>query len=328
MHHLKNQTYFKLFFIVTIFWNTLNLQVFGIQSNPLAWIAIVWGLGLFLIQIAKQEVAWKQYSLWLLLLYLGVTGFATFNNPFHTTSSIQLWLLQALVLLVVFPSIKKMSIPKLKQEMFLINALVCGLTFFASLASIFLFLANVSYSAHGVTLGLVGNRLFGVYFNSNPASFLAIIVVLFSLIALRNHTKVRWFYLLNIAVQLIYILLSNCRSALLIVLGILLVFTYYFMFKQKKYPWWRQALIMFVISLVFLFGSSLIKELLFLIPKLQGAVFEDGGRFQFDKIVQILSLMRSGLWSNKIEILTLADEISSGRVELYFNSLQAWRASP
>ena len=79
-----------------------------------------------------------------------------------------------------------------------------------------MYLVHFSSLANGWTLGMVGNRLFGIYFNSNPAAFLACITIVLALVAVRQKFKGKYWYLANIGIQLVYILLTRCRAALII----------------------------------------------------------------------------------------------------------------
>ncbi|MGL5540073.1 MAG: O-antigen ligase family protein [Erysipelotrichaceae bacterium] len=328
MRLLSNQSVYKLFFVVAIFFNTLHLQGFGMTINPLIPLALVWGVGLLGFQIVRKEVAWKRYGLGWLTLYLGCVSIGTMTNPFQSSASWQLLLLQALIFFLLFANANTTSKEALHTEMLRINTVMSLLMFAASGVSIALFLGNVSYNVNGVTLGLVGNRLFGVYFNPNPASFLAIMAILFSLMAIGNPTKYKPFYVGNIVVQVVYILLSNCRMALLIlwIIGLVLVDTFFL--KRKQYPLWRQVSITLLVSVGFFYGTAMLKDVLFWIPQAQGAIFEEGGRFQMETLREILLLAKTGVWASKEEMLALANDVSSGRIELYLNALHAWRLHP
>lgn len=329
LHKMANREAFKLFFVFSVFINTLNLAYLGIDINPLFFIVLPWGIYIVLHDVCCKELFYKGNHLLCLMGYAACLGIATLsNNEYAGKTSLLILGLQGLIFLLVFGSRKSMTLLQMKTEMRHINISVCVLTCIASSISLLMFLFNVTLTSHGVTIGLLGNRLFGIYFNSNPASFLACMSIVFAIIAIRNHYRFLPFYVFNIAVQVFYILLSNCRSALLIVAGMVVVILYYTIFKRKEYSMGKQILISIVAVVVFALGSGVIKESLFLIPKLQGAVFNDESRFNQEDISELLAMLQDNPWGNRKEILAIADDISSSRIELWYESYEVWKTSP
>ena len=83
-----------------------------------------------------------------------------------------------------------------------------------------------------------------------------------------------------------------------------------------------------VMCLCILSGTVVVNKVAFIIPQLQGATEEDGGRFQLSKLKEIVSLTMSGQLQNIPKIIHLVDDVSSGRVTLAKDSLDVWQKSP
>ena len=179
-----------------------------------------------------------------------------------------------------------------------------------------MYFLNISGTQNGWYIGLVGTRLFGVYFNCNPASFLAVIVILLSLVAIKNHYKGEFLYYMNIVIQLGYIILTQCRAAIIILAIVVTAVLYYHFFRAKEISRVKKICLNLVMCLCILSGTVVVNKVAFIIPQLQGATEEDGGRFQLSKLKEIVSLTMSGQLQNIPKIIHLVDDVSSGRVTL------------
>ena len=206
----------------------------------------------------------------------------------------------------------------------LVNVLVGG----ASLISIGMYLVHFSSLANGWTLGMVGNRLFGIYFNSNPAAFLACITIVLALVAARQKFKGKYWYLANIGIQLVYILLTRCRAALIILAIIIVMVGYYFLIRRKPYSNFKRLGL--VISLIVVIaGASLVgQRVVEIVPQMQGIASKETSRFQMDKVVKAGHLLIAGNWQDFNQGLTIIDEVSNGRVSLTKAALEIWHTEP
>lgn len=326
---LTSRKYYKSAFLFVVFLNTLGIGYFDMDITFLYIMLILWGVCIIGVETLKGKLWYRGNH----LLYIGgffiCLSLATFaNHPYSSQTSFLMLTLQLLVFLLLFTQKKGTSLMTVKNEMRSIQKMTCFLTFTASLISVLMFFLNVSTTRNGVTLGLVGDRLFGVYFNCNPAAFLACMSLIFSLVALRNRYSMPRFYMANIVVQLLYILLTGTRSVMLILLMLLVSLVYYTLFKRKKYGIIQQVLIIAVISLLFFVASFLIRNLLYLIPQMQGAILENSGRLQLDKLLRVIALMKENPWANRKEIYDLLNILSSSRLELWYDAYRIWRTSP
>ena len=127
---------------------------------------------------------------------------------------------------------------------------------------------------------MVGSRLCGVYFNSNPAAFLACITIVLALIAIRQKFKYKFWYLINIGIQIVYILLTKCRAALIILIVMVLMIIYYFLIRRKVYATYKKILFIVSLSYIIAFLSIFGQQITKIVPMFQGFTTEETSRFQ------------------------------------------------
>ena len=326
---LGERKYFKLLFIFYVFINTLALGYFGIDFNPLSIVVLIYGTLILIYSIIKNQFFYSKNHLLLIGLYGILLFVATYlNKDYSTRNSLLIAVMQLFIFILIFAQPKSMTLKKLKQELHTIIPFTCFLVGGASLISLFMYFLNISGSQNGWYIGLVGDRLFGVYFNCNPASFLAIIVILMSMIAIRNHYEYSFLYIVNIGIQLSYIILTQCRAAIIILAIILTSVVYYRFFRAKELSNVKRVCLNVGMCLCLLLGTRIVQEVAFIIPQIQGAREETDSRFQLEKIKEIISLTMTGELQNIPKIINLADEVSSGRITLAKDSLKVWQQSP
>ncbi len=329
MRLLTNRKYFLLFFIFYVFMNTLSLGYFGITRNPLYVVVFAWGLLILGNDLIRKQLFYKNSHLGIIGLYGVILFIATFlNKEYSNIDSYIIWGMQMLIFLLVFGKKKNMTLATMKEEIRAIIPFTTILTIVASGLSLLMFFLNIALEKDGYYLGLVGGRLFGVYFNCNPAAFLACIMMVFSMIAIKNKYQYRLLYYANFAVQLLYIILSGCRTALLVVMCIALAILYFKLFREHGFSRIKQIGVSLLVCIMVLFGSNIVQQTLYVIPQLQGATSESGSRFQFDKIIEIVQLVKEAKSSNIPIIYNLLDEVSSGRVELLNTSRKVFMVNP
>ena len=323
------RTYYRLFFIFYIFTNTLALGYCGITTNPLGYIAIVWGFGLLIYELWKKQLFFTKNHLLLIVLYGCLLLLATLRNTaFSSTNSFVIALVQLLIFLFMFGNKKDTTLKTIKQELRMVIPFTSLLVGLASLISLAMYVCNIYSYRNGWPLGLVGGRLFGVYFNCNPASFLAIVVIIMSMYAIKNKYKHTKLFYANIAIQLLYVVLTKCRAAIIILAVILVMAVYYKLFRAKEISKLKRFGLSIALCFTALTGSYFIQEGLSIIPRLQGAYFQSGSRFQIEKIEKIVQLIHSGSVEDLKEIIRLVDQISSGRFDLTKSAVKVWEREP
>lgn len=232
---ILSRKYFKLIFILYVFINTLALGYLGIDNTLLAMIIIVWALTIIIhdcynksIKINKDYILINLYGI---ILFLATV----LNQKYSDFKSYLIALMQIIIFTLIFGTKKDTTNNDIKEEIKLIIPFSNLLVGFASGISLIMYLFKISDSQNGWPIGVVGERLFGIYFNCNPAAFLACITILLSIIAIKYNYKYQKMYYLNIIIQFIYVILTKCRSALIILAIIITALIYYFFIKKRNY---------------------------------------------------------------------------------------------
>lgn len=328
MKMVFNRKYYKLFFIIYMFINTLALGYFGIDTNYLFVPLLLWAILIIAHDIYKKEFKLtKNYSL--LMIAQGIVLLiATIINDYSDLNSYVIAIMQLVIYLVIFNNPDSMTKQDIEDEVKAVIPLVNILVGGASLISILMYFVGFSGSANGWTLGMVGNRLFGIYFNSNPAAFLACITIILALFGIRENFKGKWWYFINIIIQVVYILLTKCRSALIILAVIILMIIYYFLIRRRPYSMFKR--IVLITGLCAAIGSSFLlgHQLIEVSPRMQGIALSETSRFQMDKVMEAGKLLVSGNREGFNQGLTIIDEVSNGRVSLTKTALEIWHTEP
>ena len=144
-----------------------------------------------------------------------------------------------------------------------------------SICTAILQIGHVFYVKEGswVGVGITENRLFGVFVNPNSASIVSIMAILFSIFQLYYNPKGslgKIFNTFNIAVQFIYISLSESRGSYMVCLFLGFVLAFFFSYNYFKFKGFYRFLVSFCVATVFaltLFCTmNLITKLFSVIP--------------------------------------------------------------
>lgn len=234
--YLLSHKYFRVAFILYTFINTLALGYFGISNTFLSITIIIWG-----VYLVINDISHKQININKNFIYISTYGIilllaTILNQKYSDLKSYILAIIQLIIFFLLFNNKKSTTISSIKKEISLIIPFTNILVGFASFISIIMYLFNIYDSKNGWIIGTSGNRLFGIYFNCNPAAFLACITILLAILAIIYNYRYKKLYYINIGIQIIYILLTKCRSALIILALIATALIYYFFLKEKQYP--------------------------------------------------------------------------------------------
>ena len=319
-----SRKYFKFIYILCIFINTLALGYLGIENNLLVIITLIWALVLLIHDIIHKEIAINKD--FVLINSYGIILFLAtlYNQKYSDYKSHLIAFMQIIIFILIFSNKKNTTLIDIKKEIKLIIPLTNILVGLASGISLIMYSFSFYDTKNGWIVGVSGNRLFGVYFNCNPAAFLACITILLALLAIKYNYQYKKLYYLNIGIQFIYILLTKCRSALIILAVISTALIYYYFIKKKNHGKIKKIFILCIIFILITFNSLLIDKGISAIFN-DIDVIQEESRFQLSKIIEASKLLISGDPSKAINLI---DKISSGRIELLNTSMEVWKFSP
>lgn len=319
-----SRKYFKFVFILYVFINTLALGYLGIENNLFAIIIMIWALILLIYDIIHKEITINKDFI-LINSYGFILFLATLTNyRYSDYKSYLIALMQIIIFTLIFSNKKSTTSIDIKKEIKLIIPFTNILAGLASGISLIMYLFSFYDTKNGWLIGVSGNRLFGIYFNCNPAAFLACIIILLALLAIKYDYRYKKLYYLNIGIQFTYILLTKCRSALVILAIIATALIYYYFIKKKNYVRIKKFFILCSICILIIFSSLIIDKGISTIFSNQDKI-QEKSRFQLSKIIEASKLLISGDPSKAINLI---DQISSGRIELLNTSVEVWKFSP
>lgn len=321
--YILSHKYFKLGFILYTFINTLALGYLNISNIFFSILILIWALFIVGYDLFHKKItATKEF---IIIFFYGLTLlFATlFNQKYSNLDSYILALIQIIIFILLFNNKNTATLSSIKNEIRLIIPFTNILVGLASFVSIIMYIFNIFDSKNGWIIGVSGNRLFGIYFNCNPAAFLACITILLAILAIAYNYRYQKLYYINIIIQILYILLTKCRSALIILALIATALIYYFFLKKRHYSGIKKICIITILCISIIFGSLIIDSRInsFFHQKSN----QQESRFQISKIIEASKSLFTGDSSKAIELI---DQVSSGRLELFSTSLAIWQTKP
>lgn len=323
-----NRKYYKLCFIVYMFINTLALGYLGVGVNYMFVPLLIWAILIIGYDLYKGEFKLRSNYNILMVMQGIILLIATFLNNYSDFNSHVIALMQMVIYVLIFGNRASMNKNDIIDEVKLIIPLVNVLVGVASFVSICMYVIDFSDVANGWNLGMVGSRLCGVYFNSNPAAFLACITIVLALIAIRQKFKYKFWYLINIGIQIVYILLTKCRAALIILIVMVLMIIYYFLIRRKVYATYKKILFIVSLSCIIAFLSIFGQQITKIMPMFQGFTTEETSRFQIGKLEEAMHLLVSGNREDFNKGLTIIDDVSNGRISLTKTAFEVWKTKP
>lgn len=205
----------------------------------------------------------------------------------------------------------------------------------AVIGSLFLFFIKYSYTAplskiyYGLRLGIVQNRLYGLFVEPNFASNLSVIVCVLMfkrMFSKTPHLHNAW-YVIGIILQFFYIVLSGSRSALLDAAAIVFVAVFLIFYGENErrglLKQWAIGIFSGVIAVVVLLGANYAVKLTLphLVVPTRIAFIDNLANGKVDKPGDTdVSLEREDITTN--------GDSSNGRVSLWMSAIEIFKTSP
>ncbi|MCR1950678.1 O-antigen ligase family protein [Clostridium sp. DSM 100503] len=251
---LSNKFYFKLLYLlVAISFSTVLNDFYGIKL--LNKVCLAWGLILIvtsLFDIIFRKVKIYYFQIFLYLFLILTLAFNLFRYP--TSENIKIWLVNLIILVSIFSIDTYKSKSVLIKELNIFSYIYTSLTFILSFISLILIFSNKSIERVLTFSNDISKTVTfcGLFSNENSfgiAAGISFIICLYILLS-TNSNKIKIFYYFNSILQLIALVISGGRSALLLVLSLVFIF----IFIKFKNIW---------IRLLMLFSPMLIIPFLF-----------------------------------------------------------------
>lgn len=258
-------------------------STYNIANMPMKG-AVVWGSIIIVYEILIKRSFFKmRYSY---LLILGIVSFmitVLLNRAYFFVPSIYNLVYLMITLIVIYPVDFSQDSETRKKKIIQFNNVFIVIILIATFISIVQFVLLISYRVPTGTPGIVArqgfieNRLFGVYTSPNVGAmfgYTSIILSIFSGLLNNLTKKIQLLYIINFAVQVIYIILSSSRGAQLVIISFLFLFlVFLFQSSFRKAVTERTSINirwLIAIALIFLvfftIGNTYAKNLLAKIP--------------------------------------------------------------
>ncbi|MDR1240943.1 MAG: O-antigen ligase family protein [Oscillospiraceae bacterium] len=192
------------------------------------------------------------------------------------------------------------------------------LCFFVSALSIIDFIIQQNYILYfenkTIFIGFIENRLYGLYFNPNVASKLALLSILFSIELILSQPKKTKFQITAIIVQFIYISLSWSRvvTVALSIVTALISLVFFYQYKIKKFLKSLSLSLFLGLSSVLL--NKLCRLIFSFIPPMMSKVFGISGI-----PIENINMVRSDIVRNGISNL---------RFKIWLSAWDLFKTSP
>ncbi|MDO4671162.1 MAG: O-antigen ligase family protein [Aerococcus sp.] len=334
-------------FVTLIIYTIYSISsLFGIESIPRG-LTLIWGGVLILFEVFYAR-RFQQMKYWPILALLAISYGITvlLNIRYQTVFMINnlFYIVQSAVLF--YPIELDDSRERFRVWLNRINTAFNVLVFVASLASILLYVFDVSYWIFNpgdnswTRQGFIENRLFGVYANPNVGSiYAAAAVVMLAQNNVFNGRKIYqfsgWGYL-NIVVQIVYIALSASRGTLLTgLLFISLIFIFYAIRSLMTKFSWRKLGALFFQGILTLFlvlsGYAGVEKAISYAPGLVNYSYQlVTGNVRNDEQTNDINGKASLSDIKTTELRTMDEdaEVSSGRVTIWQAGFNVFKQKP
>ena len=250
---IKNETVFlnfRLVYIVFILLYSIARQIivptqsifmhgaFNIVTVLVAGVIFVWDF-LFFKNLFKSKYIW-----WLVALFAATGISIAINFRYALIDNIKAAANMFIQFFVLFAVGNRITKERIKYDIKVIGNLLSIFWLPGIVASLIMYFFDIQYQQTSyiwggakagnqgfvrVDDGAVVNRLWGVFVDPNFAAAIAIMVICFSIYIIKNANKkwVKCLHIINVFLQFLYIVLSNSRTAILIVLLLAVVGGWY-----------------------------------------------------------------------------------------------------
>ena len=289
----------------------------------------------------RQPVLYLKSQLFLLLFLISYAVAILLNlSGGMRTIALNVFELAAcgILFLVVLNGAFRKKREDLYEDLLLYSRIIAVILFIGALISLIMFFTlfshrlTVDFGAFDLDIirfrfvGLGVGRLFGVYSDPNWGSFLGVCAIIFSILPffLRPLGKFeKTFYIVNIIVQYMYIILSDSRSGLLTLSAFAFVFSVFLLYRYVKISKhslaWCVSIAIAVLPAVFVFMIN---------PVMQNALMN------FNRLIPRPTAYES--YTNLLEVSTATvgrdftevHDITTGRLDIWRDALSLARINP
>lgn len=248
----SREYYREVFITITILF---TITFFVPFSTILNLFLLAWGSLLILRDLFTKRIIFKFKRFIPLIGFMGIYIITiVINRNLNMFENIKVFTLTALQFFVLFAFDDEESQTTVIHSMKKFNSIIITITFLASTISLFIYLFGIKCEFRGNIIGTSNGMLHGIYTGANTAGPLAAISIIVTLINYHfgKEHKLHRFDYINIAIQLIFIYMTNSRATLYCLILFLCVFslTYFKGIRNKVIGLGSTALVYILSSII------------------------------------------------------------------------------
>lgn len=342
MNNIKNFFFTKsnLLYCLVIVMMLSTISMIAPFTTELNVLLLLWGGIYFIYDLFTKKTCLKSRYKTFLLIYMVIFVVSILinfkNNPID---NIKTFVYTGFFLFVLYSydSFNNDKI-KIKSELININNIVIFISSITGLIALIMFVFLIQFTFKEVPQGFIYPKtpaLWGLYGNPNSGGMVATLSIILTYINLslykinykKSISKFRIsYYVINIIIQWLYLVLCNSRGAVLSLIASILFITYYKLYNKLaiKYNLFKSIVISLIVSIIVLIACSasisISKSVLAYIPKYVESINSNNvnnteGIIKEDEEITLDREFKSG-------------HISTGRAEIWSYGLNTLKFSP
>ncbi|KLE14625.1 O-antigen ligase family protein [Clostridium sp. C8] len=299
-------------------------------------VILIWGGIYFIYDFLNNKTCLKSRYKSFLIAYMLVFFIGVLinikNNPID---NIKNFIYSGFFLFLVYSYNSNKLLDKVKRELINFNNIVISISSIVGFASLMTFIFFIQFTYNDIPQGFIypdSPALWGFYSNPNSGGMVSVLSIILTIVNIslykvssnKNKAKLRnTYYIINIIIQWLYLVLCNSRGAVVSLLASILFLTFYLCYYRYniKFSNIKSIFIALFISILVLmaynFTLSISKISLSYIPELIESTYSKDKNIDTSKDSSII-LDR-----------TIEDgHISTGRVEIWTYGLNTLKFNP
>ncbi len=297
-------------------------------------IVAVFGAFVITFDLCTEKIMLKQKNIiWLILALASCIISSILNIKYGIWGNVRNLVWMSISFFVLYPTDQNRSKNDIRDEIQYVSNILTFVWFFACFISLIMFFLNIGYYIDIYPdsfsrQGFIECRLFGIFEDPNFAAVVSILMIILSIWNLSNGQKriMKVFYIFNIVIQFLYIVLSGSRTAE-VSFALVIAITSYFLLKESEC--FKRAGII-IKNTLFVFISLCISALLIISMNFTGKVISyvpafiesQFGTYQSNTVItkKPVNIIR--------EDVVESTDVSNCRFRIWESALELFRSAP
>jgi O-antigen ligase len=236
----------KAFIIITIIYTSI-ISTIPRLSTLVNFMLLLWAAGIFALAYVKEKRPTIKINRLLLVMFLFLSTITILINK-NLSSNLKILSLTVMQFFLLYDYNNTADKERVYKELYDLSNVYVFMTFILSSAALAMYLLDINFLYKGIAFGMTHYKaLAGLQIGPNTVGLTCFFSIALSMLAKRIYGRWKYFYYLNIIIQLLVLLLSKSRGALV---GLAVYVAVYF-FSQLQSKRLRRITVLTVLSAVF-----------------------------------------------------------------------------